>query len=259
MRFLYALALGSLLSCLASGAEVYGVFSDLELPESPKGIVPDNLVRATLSWRLPADKYEPGDTFKLTLPCTSTEDSAQTLQLSVGGINYATCEVTSGDGWLEPQSEYRCRVLPSLVGNIVVSGKVTFPLRFILGGARTETSMTCAKKYTIGKNLISWSDGKNDITTTATFAEHIFEENVGAISNSYPSHGTLRAFWLVKNYCPKGYQSIPTMKKSHLQTVWYVPTVTVVRLGTGTRGADPSPSLIPPSLAIVETKSLALP
>lgn len=41
-----------------------------------------------------------------------------------------------------------------------------FPLRFNIGGARTDASTACAK---LGKNIINWSNGGNVLSTTATF------------------------------------------------------------------------------------------
>lgn len=41
-----------------------------------------------------------------------------------------------------------------------------FPFRFNIGGARTDASKACAK---LGKNIITWSNGRNAFSTTTTF------------------------------------------------------------------------------------------
>ena len=215
MRLSWTLLIGSVLSLNVTAANVDGVFSDLTVTKdgSTTGD-PRKIWTANLKWDLPAGKYAPGDTFKLELPCVSIERTASAIDLKSGGVSYANCKDVTKDSWKVAKSVYMCQILPPVIENISISGVLKFPLRFNIGGARDDASMTCAKKFKLGKNIITWSDGKNALSTIATFDNGgpTNELNIGVFRRT-DVENSVRYVWLVHDYCPKGYKSITYSQK----------------------------------------------
>jgi hypothetical protein len=165
MQLFFVLVLGIILPCFAGAAEVYGVFTGMSLM-SPE--FPSNGVYTTLRWDLPAGKYAAGDTFKLELPCVYIRVLADTIYLVADGVKYGRCDDVTRVPWMSTLSTYSCKLLPPVNDKVSVRGIVYFPMLYSIGGPLDEAGMSCAKKYKVGSNTLTWSDGKNDLTATMT-------------------------------------------------------------------------------------------
>ena len=151
-------------------AQVTGVFTainNIVPPANQQPHIPS--WQATVAWTIDSSKVAPGDTFTLTLPdvfkFTSTTN---TLVLSSGGTNYATCTLTSGENLL-PYSLISCTALPAVTTVAEADGTITFPFTFNAGMTNSPQDLAAATLWTPGQNLVTFQDGA-DLTFTVTMS-----------------------------------------------------------------------------------------
>ena len=244
MQLFFVLVLWIILPCFAGAAEVYGVFTGMSLM-SPE--FPSNGVYTTLRWDLPAGKYAAGDTFKLELPCVYIRVLADTIYLVADGVKYGRCDDVTRVPWMSTLSTYSCKLLPPVNDKVSVRGIVYFPMLYSIGGPLDEAGMSCAKKYKVGSNTLTWSDGKNDLTATMTLGStERFDTLVGFMQRRDIKDITTLA-WTSRNFCSGGYKSITMTedisgntldcKNSHANAInhwndWFRPTSKLSMSGT---------------------------
>ncbi|RLV94478.1 Agglutinin-like protein 1 [Spathaspora sp. JA1] len=169
------------------------------MPQNPYWI-------AKVGWTIKST-MQPGDTFKLNLPCVYKFSPTVTeLLLSDGSTNYAKCKFFPGDVLLG-YSDLNCEILV-VPPTAEVSGQASFPLTFNVGLSNEETDLKCAKLFHEGNNQVTFKDGNTEITATANFET---DSNVDANKIAYslkniPSLNKHQAYLLAGN-CPNGYKS----------------------------------------------------
>ena len=284
MNLLYAIVLGVLLPYIVTAAEVYGIFTDIQLPEQAHvaRIVPGTFT-AKLKWNLPPGKYSPGDTFRLKLPCVYLLHS-NTIYLAAGGVKYGKCDDVTKGPWSTSQSEYSCQLLAPVANNDSVRGTLTFTMGYDVGGATTEASMNCAKYYKPGLNAITFSDGENDLTTIVKFPDSRSSSDEGYLTDQHTYKGRKFVSWTTFDLCPQGFKSIKMeghitrgknaidCPNSHAHAInnwnlWYIPTSKIgmyvdwsctSSLYTATLKNVPAHSLVTMDLALTNVEGYEL-
>ncbi|KAK6461908.1 cell-wall agglutinin N-terminal ligand-sugar binding-domain-containing protein [Scheffersomyces coipomensis] len=125
-----------------------------------------------------SDNAQPGDIAHLGLP--NVYDIFQgeggiakradgSLSLTVDDIDYADCIVTMA-GSSDNETTVDCTVNDNIFSNPEVSGSITLPLVFNIGGSTSPTDIQAANAFVAGYQPIIFNDGLNDILTSAIFA-----------------------------------------------------------------------------------------
>ncbi|KAK6461907.1 cell-wall agglutinin N-terminal ligand-sugar binding-domain-containing protein [Scheffersomyces coipomensis] len=121
---------------------------------------------------------QPGDIAHLVLPNVFdifqgtggiVKRADGTTSLSVDDIDYADCIVTMA-GSTNDETTVDCTVNSNILTNPDVSGSITLPLVFNIGGSTSPTDIQAANAFVAGYQPIIFNDGLNDILTSAIFA-----------------------------------------------------------------------------------------
>ncbi|RCK56276.1 Agglutinin-like protein 6 [Candida viswanathii] len=200
-----------ILATHAASKHISGVFRGFEsLTWSNSGGYPYRAPQypswlALLHWNLDAS-VEIGDTFTLTMPCvfkfTTTQGS---VDLVVSRTHYATCFLKPGEHHTS-YSSLNCVVTGDLSKMIEVSGTVTIPFAFNVGGSSREADLESSTCFVPGNNEVTFYDGDTKFSTTANF--QAVAPITGPLQNAriIPSLGRTNAV-VIGRECPGGYTS----------------------------------------------------
>ncbi|EGW31730.1 uncharacterized protein SPAPADRAFT_141433, partial [Spathaspora passalidarum NRRL Y-27907] len=163
---------------------------------------------ATLSWKIKGSNMSAGDTFTLTMPCVFKFTTSQrSINLSLGTTNYATCTFNPGD-IVVAFSKLECVLSNSVNPRTDSFGTINFPITFNTGGSALDTDIQDSTCFVNGKNVVTFSDGNNKISTSVLFSGGSNEdpEQVVFKSRVIPTLNKQQHFLLAGN-CPSGYTS----------------------------------------------------
>ncbi|ODV80435.1 uncharacterized protein CANTADRAFT_43063, partial [Suhomyces tanzawaensis NRRL Y-17324] len=206
---------------LAAGKQVSGVFKSLDsfVYQMPPGSYYPNKTPAsptwfaTLSWEMDSDKISPGDTFTLTMPYVfKFISTTSTIALTADGDTYATCNLIGGE-LVVAYSSVECTATNSIkeTDNIKEAfGTLKLPLVLNTGSSANSVDLEAAKVFNPGTNTVTFRDGNNVLSTTATFEGGNNNGNIPSglnFNTRVLPNLNLYELYLLAGDCPDGYAS----------------------------------------------------
>ncbi|KAK6866742.1 Agglutinin-like protein 1, partial [Candida tropicalis] len=141
------------------------------------------------------------------MPCVfKFTTSATTINLRANGITYATCDLHAGEEFTT-FSSLDCTITEPLVSVREVSGKISIPLAFNVGGSGSSVDIVGSTCFTLGTNTITFQDGDTSFSTQARFeAPSGPSSGLLYLQRAIPSLNKVNGLAILPD-CPNGYTS----------------------------------------------------